>query len=121
MKKICIWGTSLTKVADEAQVISVIKIINERLPGSAITLFSKYGILVKELFKNKEYKINTVRTINIPKVISAIYRADIFIFIGGPFYEKLQQALICWGLLSVSRLFHKPVITYAATAFRFRT
>ena len=121
MKKICIWGTSLRKVADEAQVISFIKIINERLPGSEITLLSRYGTLMTELFKNEDYKIKTIRTLNIPKVILALYKTDIFIFEGGPFYEQLQQALVCWGLLSISKLFKKPVIAYAATAFHFRT
>ncbi len=121
MKKICIWGTSLKKIADEAQVISFIKIINERLPGSEITLLSRYGALMTELFKNEDYKIKTIRTINIPKVILALYKTDIFIFEGGPFYEQLPQALVCWGLLSISKLFNKPVIAYAATAFYFRT
>jgi len=121
MKKICIWGTSLKKIADEAQVISFIKIINERLPGSEITLLSRYGTLMTELFKNEDYKIKTIRTLNIPKVILALYKTDIFIFEGGPFYEQLQQALVCWGLLSISKLFKKPVIAYAATAFYFRT
>jgi len=121
MKKICIWGTSLKKIADEAQVIAFIKIINDRLPGSEITLLSRYGTLMIELFKNEDYKIRTIRTINIPKVIFALYKTDIFIFEGGPFYEQLQQALVCWGLLSISKLFKKPVVAYAATAFHFRT
>jgi polysaccharide pyruvyl transferase WcaK-like protein len=121
MKKICIWGTSLKKIADEAQVISSIKIINDRLPGSKITLLSRYGNLMTELFRNEDFKISTIKTFNIPKVILALYKTDIFIFVGGPFYEQLKQALACWGLLSISKLFRKPVIAYAATAFRFRT
>lgn len=121
MKNICIWGTSLTKVADEAQVISFIKIINDRYPGSGITLFSKFGSLLLELFKEDGFKLNVVRTLNIPGVIFRLYKSDIFIFIGGPFYEQFRQALVCWGLLSICKLFHKPVISYAATAFHFRT
>ena len=112
---------SLKKIADEAQVIAFIKIINDRLPGSEITLLSRYGTLMIELFKNEDYKIRTIRTINIPKVIFALYKTDIFIFEGGPFYEQPQQALVCWGLLSISKLFKKPVVAYAATAFHFRT
>ncbi|MDO8550568.1 MAG: polysaccharide pyruvyl transferase family protein, partial [Ignavibacteria bacterium] len=56
-----------------------------------------------------------------PKVILALYKTDIFIFEGGPFYEQMQQVLVCWGLLSISKLFNKPVIAYAATVFYFRT
>jgi hypothetical protein len=43
MKKTRIWGTSLKKIADEAQVIAFIKIINDRLPNSKITLLSRNG------------------------------------------------------------------------------
>jgi polysaccharide pyruvyl transferase WcaK-like protein len=121
MNRICIWGTSLKKVADEAQVISFIKIINDRIPGLEITLLSRYGNLMTELFRNEEFKINTIKTFNIPKVVLALYKTDIFIFEGGPFYEQLKQALVCWGLLSISKIFRKPVIAYAITAFRFRT
>lgn len=121
MKRICIWGTSLKKIADEAQVISFIKIINERIPDSEITLLSRYGNLMTELFRNEDFKINTIKTFNVPRVILALYKTDIFIFEGGPFYEQLKQALVCWGLLSISKIFRKPVIAYAATAFRFRT
>ncbi len=121
MKKICIWGTSLKKIADEAQVISFIEIINNRFPNIEIILFSRYGNLMTELFKDKGYNIKTVRTLNLPMVILSLYKSDIFIFEGGPFYEQLRQALVCWILLSISKLLRKPVITYAATAFRFRT
>lgn len=121
MKKICIWGTSLTKVADEAQVIAFVETFNNRFPGSEITLLSKYGSLMIEIFKKEDYKLSTIRTLNIPKVILTLYKTDIFIFVGGPFYEQLRQALLCWSLLSISKLFRKPVVTYAATAFQFRT
>ena len=121
MKKICFWGTSLKKIADEAQVISFIRIVNDRLPGSEITLLSRYGTLMTELFRSEDFKINTIKTFNIPKVILALYKTDIFIFEGGPFYEQLKQTLVCWGLLSISKLFKKPVIAYAVTAFHFRT
>ncbi len=121
MKNICVWGTSLTKVADEAQVISFVKTLNNRFPGSEITLFSKFGSLMIELFKDENYKVKSIRTLNIPGVIFKLYKTDIFIFIGGPFYEELRQALVCWSLLSISKFFRKPVIAYAATAFQFRT
>lgn len=32
MKKICIWGTSIKKVADEAQLLAVCKAIKTRTP-----------------------------------------------------------------------------------------
>lgn len=121
MKQICIWGTSLRKVADEAQVIALIRIINSRFPGAKITLFSRYGELMTELMAKEGFKIETIRTAHIGKVIQALESSDIFVFEGGPFYEDPLQAITCIILFSIAKIFRLPVIAYGVTAFYFKT
>jgi hypothetical protein len=36
-----VWGTSLEKIADEAQVIAFMRIVKRRYPDSEVTLFSR--------------------------------------------------------------------------------
>ncbi len=121
MKRICIWGTSLRKVADEAQVIAFIRIMKSRIPDARITLFSKYGELMTELMAKEGFKIETIRTAHIGKVIQALARSDIFVFEGGPFYEDPLQAITCLILFSIAKIFRLPVIAYGVTAFYFKT
>ena len=121
MKRICVWGTSLKKVADEAQVIAFIRIMKSRVPDVEITLFSQYGELVTELMAKEGFKIKTIRTARIGKVIQALAHSDIFVFEGGPFYEDPSQALRCLILFSIAKSFSLPVIAYGATAFYFKT
>jgi len=85
MKIVCVWGTSLRKVADEAQVISFVRIIMSRFPDAKITLFSRYGGLMTELMAKEGFELETIRTAHIGKVIRAIARSYIFVFEGGPF------------------------------------
>ena len=121
MKKICVWGTSLKKVADEAQVIAFIRIMKSRVPDAEITLFSQYGELVTELMAKEGFKIKTIRTARIGKVIQALAHSDIFVIEGGPFYEDPSQALRCLILFSIAKMFRCPVVVYGATAFHFKT
>ena len=121
MKKICIWGTSLRKVADEAQVIAFIRIVKSKLPDAKITLFSMYGELMTELMAKEGFKIETIRTVRIGKIIQALAHSDIFVIEGGPFYENLLQVARCLILFSIAKVFRLPVIAYGATAFHFKT
>lgn len=121
MKRICVWGTSLKKVADEAQVIAFIRIMKSRVPDAEITLFSQYGELVTELMAKEGFRIKTIRTAHIGKVIQALVHSDIFVFEGGPFYEDPSQALRCLILFSIVKMFRCPVVVYGVTAFHFKT
>ncbi len=121
MKKICVWGISLRKVADEAQVIAFIRIMKSRVPDAEITLFSQYGELMTELMAKEGFKIKTIRTAHIGKVIRALAHSDIFVIDGGPFYEEPIQALRCLILFSIAKVFRCPVVVYGATAFYFKT
>ena len=121
MKRVCIWGTSLKKVADEAQVLSFIQIVNTKFPEIQVTLFSQFGDLMTELLAKEQYQVRTIRTTNLFGVTRAIATADLLVFEGGPFYEAPLQAFRCLLLLSIAKTFQKPVVAYAATGFRFRT
>ncbi|MGH7801117.1 MAG: polysaccharide pyruvyl transferase family protein [Thermodesulfobacteriota bacterium] len=121
MKRICIWGTALRKVADEAQVIAFIRIMKNRIPDARITLFSRYGELMAELMAKENLEIETIRTAHIGRVIQALAHSDIFVLEGGPFYEDPLQALRCLILFSIAKIFRRPVIAYGVTAFHFKT
>lgn len=43
---ICLWGTSLKKVADEAQLLSVSEAIRREWPSARITIFARNGQLI---------------------------------------------------------------------------
>lgn len=121
MKKICVWGTSLKKIADEAQIIAFVRIIKSKFPDSQIVLFSQYGELMTELMSKEGFEVETIRTLHLHKVARAIANSDVFVFEGGPFFEDPLQAARCLILFSIAKIFRRPIIAYAATAFYFKT
>jgi len=121
VRRICVWGTSLRKLADEAQVIAFIQIVSRRFPGARITMFSQYGPLLTQRLGEERLRVTTIRTADLLRVVPALARCNLFVLEGGPFYEELSQALRCWLLVGIAKLFRRPVIAYAATAFHFKT
>lgn len=121
MKKICVWGTSLRKIADEAQVIAFVRVIKSKFPDSQIVLFSQYGEFMTELMSKEGFEIETIRTLHLHKVMRAVASSDIFVFEGGPFFEDPLQAMRCLVLFSIAKIFRRPIIAYAATLFYFKT
>lgn len=53
-------------------------------------------------------------------MIYALASSDIFIIIGGPFFEAPLQAVTCLMLFSFAKIFRRPVITYGTTVFPFK-
>lgn len=121
MKRICVWGTSLKKVADEAQVIAFMRIVKERYPDSEVTLFSRYGQTMTDLMAGEGFTVESFPTWNLRRVILALVRSDLYIMEGGPFYEELKQACVCLLLTSIGRWTGNAMVAYGATAFHFRT
>ena len=121
MKRVCVWGTSLKKIGDEAQNIAFVRIIRSRYPDAQITLFSQYGERMTGLVANEGIEVETIRTAHLPRVFRALSRSDLFVFEGGPFYEDFQQVLRCLLLYGMARSLGLPVVVYAATAFLFKT
>jgi polysaccharide pyruvyl transferase WcaK-like protein len=121
VKRICVWGTSLRKVADEAQVIAFVRIVRQRFPDSQITLFSRYGEAMTALMAREGHTVESFPTWNLRRVVSALARSDLFIIEGGPFYEEFKQACICRLLTAIAQWTGNAVVAYGATAFHFRT
>lgn len=117
MKKICIWGTSIKKVADEAQLLAVCKAIKTRIPNTEITIFARHG----ELIEKRYTEIKTIPTIQISKVLSSVASCDLFVVVGGPFLESRSQMISCLTLFSIVKFFRKPVITYGTTVLEYKT
>jgi polysaccharide pyruvyl transferase WcaK-like protein len=117
MKKICIWGTSIKKVADEAQLLAVCKAIKTRIPNTEITIFARHG----ELIEKRYPEIKTIPTIQISKVLSSVASCDLFVVVGGPFLESRSQMISCLTLFSIAKFFRKPVITYGTTVLEYKT
>lgn len=117
MLNICIWGTSLKKVADEAQLLALTKAVKEKVPNAGISIFVHNGNLIKKHFDD----IKTTETANIFKVSLLLAKCDLFIIVGGPFMEYKQQMLSCFILILISKLFRKPIVTYGTTLFEYKT
>ena len=121
MKRICVWGTSIKKIADEAQSLAFTKILKSKIPDVEITVFTRYGELLAGKLKEEDLEVEAIRTNQIFKVIRALSKADLFVVEGGPFFEDPIQATACFGLVSIARCFRLPVIAYGVTVFSFRT
>lgn len=117
MKRICLWGTSLQKVADEAQFLSVIDAIRTRLPDARLTIFSSNGEVMAQLRPD----VDVIRTFCLHKVLPALAASNMFVMVGGPFFENLWQATICLVLFSLAKILRCPVVTYGTTIFPLRT
>ncbi len=117
MKKICVWGTSLKKVADEAQLLAVSKAIRTRIPDSKITIFARHG----ELIKKQHPEIRTIATVQISKVLASLASCDLFVVVGGPFMESRSQMISCLTLFLIAKFFRKPVVTYGTTVLEYKT
>ena len=49
MAKICVWGTSLKKMRDEARLLAFSRIAKRRIPRLHITTISRYGERMTEM------------------------------------------------------------------------
>jgi polysaccharide pyruvyl transferase WcaK-like protein len=121
VKHVCVWGTSLKKIGDEAQNIAFVRTVRHRYPEAKITLFSQFGERMTRLVANEGIEVETIRTARLIRVFRAISASDLFVFEGGPFYEDLAQALRCLLLLGMAKGVGVPVVVYGATAFHFKT
>jgi len=117
MKRICIWGTSLKKVADEAQILAATQAVKNKFKNPRITIFAQNGNYIKRYYGD----ISTIPTSHLKKVITELYRCDLFIIVGGPFMENRQQMISCSLLILISKVFQKPIITYGTTLFDYKT
>ena len=117
MKKICIWGVSIKKVADEAQLLAIHKVICDTIPDAEITIFARNG----ELITKRYPEVKTIPTAEIGKIIASIAGCDVFVIVGGPFLESSSQMKSCLTLFLIAKTFRKPLVTYGTTLLEYKT
>lgn len=117
MAEICVWGVSLKKVADEAQLEAFVKICRERVGDAHFTLFSRDA----EAIVARHRDLSAIDTRDLPRIMRALSRADVFVLVGGPFFEELYQTVGVCVLTGAARLFGCPTVSYGTTAFPFHT
>jgi polysaccharide pyruvyl transferase WcaK-like protein len=118
MSRVCLWGTSLEKAADEAQFLAVVSLVRHVDANAEIT------VLARPSARSMIYdvgRLSVIRTADVPAVSAALARADLMIMVGGCFMESPSQAAVCTGLTMLARLCRTPVVAVGVTAFPYRT
>lgn len=117
LKHVCIWGTSVKKVGDEAQLASILSYLKEYNPGIEVTVFSQLEEAVCVLMRQIGIKADATGLSSLSKVFSVLRRTDALLIIGGPFYEdRKQMASVCL-LLAMAAVTRTPAMTFATTLF----
>ena len=117
MTRVCLWGTSLRKVADEAQFLALLQLVDRVAPAAEVTILARPHPL-STIVGNGD--VHVIPTANLPAAAKAIARSDLFIMIGGCFMESPRQAAVCATLMVIARLSRTPVISVGVTAFPYR-
>jgi len=117
MSKICIWGASLNKVDDEAQVIAAVSLIKKRFPSTQITFFSNYGNRLADFIAKEGVAVEVITNPHPGRVARSIMNARVFLILGGVLSETPLQALRSAILLSMARAFRCPVVAWQLSVF----
>ena len=118
MSRVCLWGTSLEKAADEAQFLAVVRLVKHVDATAEITVLARPS---RRSIIYDVAGVSVIRTANIAAVSAALARADLMIMVGGCFMESRSQAAVCTGVTMLARLCRTPVIGVGVTAFPYRT
>lgn len=113
MKRVTIWGTTLKKVADEAQMISQYKIVKTFAPDADVTMLTRLNPLVQQSYPN----LTITPVFRIDKLISRIFRSDLFVIGGGPFFDHFPHLVRVAFLMFLVSLARVPVLIYGVTGF----
>ena len=82
MRRVGVWGTSLKKVADEAQLLAFVQIVKTREPKVHNTIFSQVGNVLTEFLAKEKCEVRTIRTGNLIGVTAALAKADLLLCMG---------------------------------------
>jgi polysaccharide pyruvyl transferase WcaK-like protein len=118
MTHICLWGTSLQKVADEAQFLAMLQLIEHAAPGAKVTIFARprEDSLIPRSVRN----VSVIPTASLPGVIRNLKKSSLLVMVGGCFMENVRQAAVCALLVALARFLRTPVIAIGVTAFPYR-
>ena len=115
--KIIVWGTTLGKVADEAQFLAIHRFITERLPDCEMVFLARPA----EFDEGRYPNVRRITTARVDKWLPELASADLLIMLGGCFMEAPRQAVNCLVLLLSARLLRRPVVGIGVTVFPYRT
>ena len=113
MKRVTVWGTTLKKVADEAQMISHYEIIKTFAPNAQVTMLTYSRPLVEQSYGG----LIVTAIPQLHKSLPRIFKSDLFVIGGGPFFDHLPHLLRVAALLFVLWLARVPVLIYGVTGF----
>lgn len=113
MKRITIWGTTLKKVADEAQMVSHYKIIKKYLPDADVTMITYLKPSVQAAYPD----LTIVPIPQIHKSLPRIFQSDLFIVAGGPYFDYFPHILKVFLLSTILWLARVPILIYGVTGF----
>ncbi|HAV77535.1 MAG TPA: hypothetical protein DCX53_09315 [Anaerolineae bacterium] len=113
MKRVTIWGTTLKKVADEAQMISQYKIVKTFAPDADVTMLTYLKPLVQKSYPNL-----TITPIpKIHKSLPRIFKSDLFVVGGGPFFDHTPHLIRVAILMFFIWIARVPLLIYGVTGF----
>lgn len=120
-KKIIIWGTSVKKIADEAQLLAIMTIVKQQIENPYLVIITAYPEEVEALLGEMKIKGKAVRLLHFFSVASSLFGAKWLLIIGGPFYEDTKQMLSHLYLRVLTMLYGVSVIAYGTTFFQTKT
>jgi polysaccharide pyruvyl transferase WcaK-like protein len=121
MNEICIWGASLNKVDDEAQVIAAVRLLRKRFPSTHITFFSQYGDRLAGFLERQGVCAEVIGAPHFAKVMSVMRRSSVFVVTGGVTFETPGQAMRSVMLVAAARSVGCPVVGWQLSLFPYLT
>jgi polysaccharide pyruvyl transferase WcaK-like protein len=119
MSHICIWGASLNKVDDEAQIVAISSLVKGLSPSIRITFFSQYGQRLVDLLAKEGLEVEVITQPHFGRVLDAIKNADLLLIIGGVFFESPIQALMCATLVAMAKAYRCSVVAWQVSIFPY--
>ena len=95
MTRVCLWGTSLGKVADEAQFLALLRLVKRVAPSAEVSILARPH---SPTAIPEDPNIQVIPTANLPSAAAILSRSDLFIMVGGCFMESPRQAAV-WVLI----------------------
>ncbi len=121
MSEICIWGASLNKVDDEAQIVAALSLIRKRFPSTRITFFSQDRDRLVDFLAREGVNAEVIGAPYFGKVMAAMKRAALLMIIGGVTFETPAQAMRSAILVAMAKLVGCPVVGWQLSLFPYTT
>ncbi len=120
-KRICLWGIPVKKIAGEATALAVIKGLQARIPHAEITIFTAEPSRMATVMTQYGLAVDAVKPRNLIKAGCLLARCDLFVIAAGNFQEYLPLTLGNLLLVTLAKLFRRPIFGYGLSLFYFRS